>query len=146
MSYEQPDFITETPSESFMPPMLRLPQISLGTPMPMVVTPQFRRVADTAHMPSQAQFPVSPPHTEPLSDSFSMPQAEDNERALLPRPQVPFPMQHRAITRSLRSGVTYIPPSMKRHAEPNMIDALTACVILLLLVLCVALLLYYFSL
>jgi hypothetical protein len=51
-------------------------------------------------------------------------------------------MHHHAIARSLRSGVTYIPPSMKRTGEMNMVDAGIACVVLLLFVL---LLYCYFS-
>jgi len=147
MLYKQPDFTSEIDSETFIPPMIRLPQYSSSPDM--VLTQQKQGVLDAAHKASQVtpfpQFPMTPPRTEPTGRPLSIPHTENDVQALLPRPQVPFPVQHRAIARSLRAGVIYIPPSMKRHAEPNIADALIACGTLLLLVICVLLLLYYFS-
>ncbi len=140
MKYEQPDFTRESPSERFMPPMLRLPQLSSLpiTPLPGEETRQFQQTPRRV----QSQFITAPPHTEPLRGSSLILNTEESETALLPTPQVPFPMHHRAIARSLRSGVTYIPPSLKRNREMNMVDAVIACVALLLFIL---LLYYYFS-
>ena len=140
MEYEQPDFTSKSPSERFVPPMLHLPQLSSlpVTPLPGEEARQFQQTPKRA----QFQFITAPPHTEPLRGSSSIPNIEENGTALLPRPQLPFPMHHRAIARSLRSGVTYIPPSMKRNREMNMVDAVIACVALLLFML---LLYYYFS-
>jgi len=147
MLYKQPDFSSETDSENFIPPMIRLPYYLSSSDI--VVTQQKQDDLDTAHKALQVmplpQFPMTPPHTEPIGGPLSIPHTENDVQALLPRPQVPFPVQHQAIARSLRAGVTYIPPSMKRHAEPNLADALIACSTLLLLVMCVLLLLYYFS-
>ena len=140
MKYEQPDFTRESPSERFVPPMLHLPQLSSlpATPLPTEETRQFQQTPRRV----QSQFITTPPHTEPLRGSSSIPNTEENGTALLPRPQVPFPMHHRAIARSLRSGLTYIPPSMKRNKEMNMVDAVIACVALLLFML---LLYFYFT-
>ncbi len=146
MLYKRPDFISETDSETFIPPMIRLPQYSSS---PDIAPIQQKQDIFAAHKASQVtpfpQFPMSPPRTEPTGRPLSLPHTENDVQALLPRPQVPFPVQHQAIARSLRVGVTYIPPSMKRHAEPNITDALIACGTLLLLIMCVLLLLYYFS-
>lgn len=44
------------------------------------------------------------------------------------------------------TGITYIPRSMTRHAQPTVVDALIACGTLVLLCVCVMLFLYYMSL
>ncbi len=140
MTYEKPDFTSESPSERFIPPRIRLPQLSSlpETPLPAEGTRQFQAMPKRV----QSQFIGVPPSTEPLRGSFSISNTEEKKMALLPRPQLPFPIHHRAIARSLRSGVTYIPPSMKRTREMNMVDAVIACVVLLLFML---LLYYYFA-
>ena len=141
MKNEQPDFTPETSSERFVPPMLHLPQLLLlpETPIRTQATRQFQRITKNTPLVSH---PRVLPHTEPLKNAISIPTTEDHS---LPKPQLPFPIHHRAIASSLRAGVTYIPASMQRRSEPNMIDALIACATLLLLVICVMLLFYYFS-
>ena len=91
------------------------------------------------------QTPMTPPLTEPLFWQSSVLPTEQ-EVSLLSGPQVPFPTPRLDFSRSLRSGVTYIPRTMTRHEEPGIVDALIACATLITIGLLLLMILYYFSL
>ncbi len=153
MKYLQPD--SETPEEYTLP-LLRLPQV---TPAQVIAKRQhYEALMMQAQIlpktPPFLQTPVTPPHTE------SLPRAESVEtQQALPRytqterskntpsmQEVMFSTTPLDFSRSLRAGITYIPPTMKRHKEPDMTDALIACGTLLFIGLFLLLLLYYVSL
>ncbi len=149
----QPDFCIETlPDEDIFPnvPRLSLPQIM---PAQVIATRQHSHAGATPPLQAVAQAtpfpqtPMTPLLTEPLTWQSSVLQTKKNASSvsLLSGPQVPFPTPRFDFSHSLRAGVTYIPRTMTRHKEPNVVDALIACGTLVLIGLFILMLLYYFS-
>ena len=149
----QPTFCSETlPNGDTVPsvPRLSLPQIA---PTQVIAKRQHFHAFSTPHLQLAAQTtpfpqtPITPPLGEPLIQQSLVSQMKKDvsSASLLSGPQVPFPTPRIDFSRSLRSGVTYIPRSMTRHKEPNVIDALIACGTLVLIGLFIFMLLYYFS-
>ena len=149
----QPKFRIETqPYGDTFPsvPRLSLPQVTPAQVIAkrqhshVVSAPPLQPVAQTTPFP---QTPVTPPLAEPLTWQSSVLQTKKDASSvsLLSGPQVPFPTPRFDFSHSLRAGVTYIPRSMTRHKEPNVVDALIACGTLVLIALFILMLLYYFS-
>ncbi len=151
----QPNFHSETQPNGDTSPKVLLPFLSLPqvTPAQVIAKRQHSHVTVASHLQSVSQTtpfpqtPITPLLTEPLSKQPTTLQTKKDESSLslLSGPQVPFPTPHVDFSRSLRSGVTYIPRSMTRQKEPNVVDALIACGTLVLIGLFVLMLLYYFS-
>ncbi len=149
----QPNIRIKTlPDEDTFPsvPRLSLPQVTPAQIIAkrqhshVVSVPLLQPVAQTTPFP---QTPITPPLAEPLTWQSSVLQTKKNvpSVSLLSGPQVPFPTPRFDFSHSLRAGVTYIPRSMTRHKEPNVVDALIACGTLVLIALFIMMLLYYFS-
>ncbi len=151
----QPNFRIETLSEEDTSPRVLLPYLSLPqvTPAQVIAKRQHSHATIASNLQSVSQTtpfpqtPVTPLLTEPLSKQAAVLQTKKDASSIsLPSvPQVPFPTPRFDFSRSLRSGVTYIPRSMTRQKEPNVVDALIACGTLVLIGLFVLMLLYYFS-
>ena len=149
----QPKFRIETlPDGDTFPgvPRLSLPQI---TPAQVIATRQHSHavsiplpqpVPQTTPFP---QTPMTPMVAEPLTCQSSVLQTKKDESSvsLLSVPQVPFPTPRIDFSHSLRAGITYIPRSMTRKEEPDVVDALIACGTLVLISLFILMLLYFFS-
>ena len=105
--------------ETIALPTLRLPQVlpSKVPRSPVLPAPQ-----------------TLPPDT--LSQLYHMPNA----------PVTPRPNEFYDSRRGMLTGVTYIPRSMDRHAQPTLVDALIACGTLVLLFFCLLLFLYFVGL
>ena len=153
MENSQPKFRIETlPDGDTFPsvPRLSLPQV---TPAQVIARRQHshavipQSLQPVAHMTPFPQTPMTPLLAEPLTWQSSVLQTKKNAPSvsLLSGPQVPFPTPRFDFSHSLRAGVTYIPRSMTRHKEPNVVDALIACGTLALIGLFILMLLYYFS-
>ena len=151
----QPTFRIETLSDGDTSPQVSLLRLSLPqvTPAQVIATRQHSHAVNTLHPQPVSQItpfpqaPMTPPLVEPLTlQSLVLQTKKDaSSSSLLSGPQVPFPTPRFDFSRSLRTGVTYIPRSMTRHKEPNIADALIACGTLVLIGLFVLMLLYYFS-
>ncbi len=139
MNNIQPVLSPETLSHGETFPTMLVPRLSL----PQVASAQEKAVQQHSSgtllqqvLPQQAvpflQTPVTPPLIEPLTLQS-------------PVRQVPFSTPRLDLSRSLRSGITYIPASMQRHNEPGIADALVACATLIVIALLLLMLLYYFS-
>jgi len=153
MKNSQPDFRIETlPDGDVFPgvPRLSLPQIM---PAQVIAKRQHSHAVRAPHLQSVEhttpfpQTPMTPPVAELLTWQSSVLQTKKNASSvsLLSGPQVPFPTPRFDFSHSLRAGVTYIPRSMTRHKEPNVVDALIACGTLVLIGFFILMLLYYFS-
>ena len=155
MKNSQPNVRIEPLPDGDTFPSVSLPRLSLPqvTPAQVIarrqhshaVTPQsLQPVVQITPFP---QTPMTPLIVEPLTWQSSLLQTKPGTStvSLLSGPQVPFPTPRFDFSRSLRAGVTYIPRSMTRHKEPNVVDALIACGTLVLIGLFVMMLLYYFS-
>ena len=153
----QPNTNSETLSTEDTSSVICLPRLSLPQVTPAQVIAK-RQHSDTSLVPSLydnyalqtvtfPQTPVTPPLTEPFGTQASVLQTKKDMSSvsLLSGPQLPFPTPRFDFSHSLRAGVTYIPRSMTRHKEPNMLDALIACGTLVLIGLFILMLLYYFS-
>lgn len=150
----QPIFSIETlPNGDTDPsiPRLSLPQV---TPAQVIARRQHSYGVNTLfhqsalQIPSFPQAPITPPLTNYAPPHVFATQKEYNASSVSfgAGPQVSFPVARFDFSRSLRSGVTYIPRSMTRHKEPNMTDALIACTTLIIVSLLLLTILYYFGL
>jgi len=153
----QPNASSETHSVEDTSSVIHLPQLSLPQVTPAQVIAK-RQHSHASLVPSVydvsapratpfPQTPVTPPLTEHVSKQASALQTKKDisSVSLLSGPQLPFPTPRFDFSRSLRAGATYIPRSMTRHKEPNVVDALIACGTLVLIGLFILMLLYYFS-
>ena len=153
----QSNVTSETRSTEGVPSVICLPRLSLPqvTPAQVIAKRQHSHASlepSVYDLPAPQttpfpQTPMTPPLTEPLGGQISVLQAKKDisSVSLLSVPQLPFPTPRIDFSQSLRAGVTYIPRSMTRHKEPNILDALIACGTLLLIGLFILMLLYYFS-
>ena len=140
----------EDTSSGVLLPFLSLPQV---TPAQVIAKRQHSHAVSTpqlqpaSQIPPFPQAPITPPLAEPLTRQSSVlhTKKDASTASLLSGPQVPFPTPRFDFSHSLRAGVTYIPRSMTRHKEPNVVDALVACGTLVLIGLFILMLLYYFS-
>jgi hypothetical protein len=155
MENVQPKNHVESSQMSDTFPSEALPRLSLPQVVPAQVSAKLHHThgVTTQSFQSEAQItpfpqtPMTPLLTEHLTVQSSVLQTKKNvsSLSLLSGPQVPFPTPRLDFSRSLRSGITYIPRSMTRHKEPTMADALIACGTLVLMSLFILMLLYYFS-
>lgn len=144
---------SETLPATSTSPRVCLPQLSLPQVTPaQVIAKRQHSNAPVTHfqsVPPQTPFlqtPVTPPIVEPTErQAVLMTKKEVSSVSLSTGPQLSFPIPRPDFSHSLRTGVTYIPRSMPRHEEPNLVDALIACATLILLALFIVMLLYFFS-
>lgn len=151
----QPNYRIEALPEGDTSPRVLLPYLSLPqvTPAQVIAKRQHSHATIAPHLQLSLQItpfpqtPVTPMLAEPLTRHSAVLQTKNDASSLslLSGPQVPFPTPRFDFSHSLRSGVTYIPRSMTRQKEPNVVDALIACGTLLLIGLFILMLLYYFS-
>ena len=150
MKNSTPIFSIETLPNRDTPP--GIPRLSLPQVMPAQVIAKRQHSYEANTLLQQTVLPTTPfpqiPITEPAPTSALATQTKPDASSvsLWSGPQVPFPIARFDFSRSLRSGVTYIPRSMTRHEEPNIIDALIACATLIVIGLLLLTILYYFSL
>lgn len=153
----QSNATSETRSAEGVPSVICLPRLSVPqvTPAQVIAKRQHSHASlepsvydvSASQTTPFPQTPMPPPLTEPLGGQASVLQTQEDisSASLLSGPQLPFPTPRIDFSQSLRSGVTYIPRSMTRHKEPNVLDALVACGTLVLIGLFILMLLYYFS-
>ena len=146
MEYLQPSAKYETPTQEYALPLLRLPQV---TPAQVIAKRQRYEALTTQVLPNTPSFsptPLTPPYAEPSQSPRTFPafseKQDEQKHAVCAEAALPFSTASVDFSQSLRARVTYIPPSMTRHKEPTMADALLACGTLLFICLFLLLLLY----